>query len=226
MKENEKNNIEGNKKKIIALAIALVLLIGGTYAWLSTTLHGKKITRIEAGTLSLLLVDEANEINMENALPMSDEEGLATTPYKFTLNNNGNITSLYTVYLDTTDIPSGFTTMPQNRVKYSLVKTVKTINGVRDSVAKEGDSDTADTVVSTETLATGVYNDNAEIISEKVLDSGSLAANNYIEYELRLWIDSAAINEEIKDTAFAGKLRIEAKQEGIEDDEAYPSTTP
>ena len=68
MKEKNKG-VEANKKKIIALAVALVLLIGGTYAWLTITLTGTKTTRIEAGTLSLELVDEANEINIEDALP-------------------------------------------------------------------------------------------------------------------------------------------------------------
>lgn len=222
MKENEKKGVEANKKKIIALAVALVLLIGGTYAWLTLTLTGTKTARIEAGTLSLELVDEANAINVENALPVSDADGLATDPYVFTLNNNGNITSLYTVYLDTAAIDQGLTTMPQNRVKYSVVKTVKTIVGSRDSLKEDGD--TADTVVSTETLATSVYNSEAETISSKQLDSGSLAAGQYIDYELRLWIDSGATNDEMKNTAFAGKLRIEATQEGIEEDAAYSET--
>lgn len=219
---NTKRGVEGNKKKIIALAVALVLLIGGTYAWLTLTLTGTKTARIEAGTLSLELVDEANEINVENALPVTDDEGKATDPYVFTLNNNGNITSLYTVYLDSAAIEEGLSAMPQNRVKYSVVKTIKTIVGSRDSLEEDGD--TADTVVSTETLATDVYNSGAETISSKMLDTGSLAAGNYIDYELRLWISSDATNDEMKNTAFAGKLRIEATQEGIENDAAYGET--
>lgn len=219
---NTKRGVEGNKKKIIALAVALVLLIGGTYAWLTLTLTGTKTARIEAGTLSLELVDEANEINVENALPVTDEEGKATDPYVFTLNNNGNITSLYTVYLDSAAIEEGLSAMPQDKVKYSVVKTVKTIVGSRDSLGEDGD--TADTVVSTETLATDVYNSGTETISSKMLDTGSLAAGNYIDYELRLWISSEATNDEMKNTAFAGKLRIEATQEGIENDAAYGET--
>lgn len=219
---NTKRGVEGNKKKIIALAVALVLLIGGTYAWLTLTLTGTKTARIEAGTLSLELVDEANEINVENALPVTDDEGKATDPYVFTLNNNGNITSLYTVYLDSAAIEEGLSAMPQDKVKYSVVKTVKTIVGSRDSLNEDGD--TADTVVSTETLATDVYNSGAETISSKMLDTGSLAAGNYIDYELRLWISSEATNDEMKNTAFAGKLRIEATQEGIENDAAYGET--
>ena len=221
MKEKNKG-IEANKKKIIALAVALVLLIGGTYAWLTITLQGTKTTRIEAGTLSLELVDEANEINIEDALPMTDTDGEAQkNPYTFTLNNNGNISSVYTVYLDSVAIDETLNAMPQNRVKYSVVKTIKTIVGSKDSLGKA--DDTADTVVSTETLTTDVFSITGEAQDSKQLDTGTLAANNYIEYELRLWIDENASNEEMENAAFSGKLRIEASQENIEEDQAYNS---
>ena len=221
MKEKNKG-VEANKKKIIALAVALVLLIGGTYAWLTITLTGSKTTRIEAGTLSLELVDEANEINIDDALPMSDTDGEAQlNPYTFTLNNNGNISSVYTVYLDSVAIDEALNAMPQNRVKYSVVKTIKTIVGSKDSLGEDGD--TEDTVVSTETLTTDVFNSTAETTTSKQLDTGTLSANNYIEYELRLWIDENATNTEMENAAFAGKLRIEASQENIEEDQAYNS---
>lgn len=221
MKEKNKG-IEANKKKIIALAVALVLLIGGTYAWLTITLTGTKTTRIEAGTLSLELVEEANEINIEDALPMTDTDGEAQeNPYTFTLNNNGNISSVYTVFLDSVAIDETLKAMPQNRVKYSVVKTIKTIVGSKDSLGEDGD--TKDTVVSTETLTTDVFSITGVPQDSKQLDTGTLAANNYIEYELRLWIDENATNEEMEKAAFAGKLRIEASQENIEEDQAYNS---
>ena len=222
MKKEKNKGVEGNKKKIIALAVALVLLIGGTYAWLTITLTGTKTTRIEAGTLSLELVDEANEINIEDALPMTDTDGEAQeNPYTFTLNNNGNISSVYTVFLDSVAIDETLKAMPQNRVKYSVVKTIKTIVGSKDSLGEDGD--TKDTVVSTETLTTDVFSITGVPQDSKQLDTGTLAANNYIEYELRLWIDENATNEEMEKAAFAGKLRIEASQENIEEDQAYNS---
>ena len=222
MDERKNRGVEANKKKIIALAIALVLLIGGTYAWLTITLTGSKTTRIEAGTLSLELVDEANEIDIPDALPMTDADGvMQENPYTFTLNNNGNVPSVYTVYLDSVAIDKTLNAMPQNRVKYSVLKTVKTIVGSKDSLNVA--DDTADTVVSTETLTTDVFSSTGVAQDSKQLDTGTLAANNYIEYELRLWIDENATNEEMANAAFAGKLRIEATQENIEEDQAYNS---
>ena len=51
-KNKKPQKIENNKKKILALALALVLLIGGTYAWLTITLTGTRTTRIEAINIS------------------------------------------------------------------------------------------------------------------------------------------------------------------------------
>ena len=105
MKKNKENFAERNKKQLLVIALALVLLLGGTYAWLTLTLNGTKKVRIEAGTLSLVL-DEGNAINVEDSVPMSDIDGLATTPYTFSLQNNGNVTSKYTIYLDDASIDS------------------------------------------------------------------------------------------------------------------------
>ena len=42
MEKKNKNFVEKNKKQIVAIALALVLLLGGTYAWLTLTLNGTK----------------------------------------------------------------------------------------------------------------------------------------------------------------------------------------
>ena len=241
MKEEKKTGVEKNKKKIIALAIALILLVGGTYAWLTLTLTGTKTTRIEAGTLSLELTDEANAISMESALPMSDTEGLATTPYTFTLKNNGTINSEYTIYLDKqgVDTDTAFD-MPQNRIAYTLTKVVK---------QKSTTTDGEDTVISTQTSEVKLLSDVASddttyatldsSFDNDTLTSTPLTPDQYIEYELRLWIHQDATTSEMeKEVAvsdgssetktiyaeYSGKLRIEATQENIEDDEAYGET--
>lgn len=238
MAEEKKSGIENNKKKIIALALALILLIGGTYAWLTLTLKGTKTTRLEAGTLALELTGESDAINIEDALPVTDEEGLASTPYSFTLVNTGTVESEYTVYLDKQAIDTTtLSDMPQNRIRYSLTKIVKQINGSRDSLGEDGD--TEDTIISTvsriENTLADISSDEAAAQLDSSADSDStvLQPNQYIEYELRLWIDEEATNDELhptvtendqevtKTAAYYGKLRIEATQVGIEDDEAY-----
>lgn len=193
--EKKKNNfVENNKKQILVIVLALILLLGGTYAWLQLTLTGTQKTRIEAGTLALTL-EEGVEINVEEALPMSDEDGLKLTPYTFTLTNTGDITSEYTIYLDDVAIPSNDIMMEDNVVKYSLTKNETT------NIA----------------LISTLKNDN-----NRVLETGTMAPNATTTYDLRLWIDENASNndihvlnedgEYIKGKVFSVKLRIEASQ--------------
>ena len=193
----EKKNgsfVEKNKKKIVAIALALVLVLGGTYAWLTLTLKGTKKVRIEAGTLSLVL-DEGNAIAVAEAVPMTDTDGLKTDAYTFSLQNNGNVTSSYTIYLDDGEIDSGDTRFNDETLKYSLKKNA-------------GESTTA--LLST-------INESGE----RVLETGTIDAGVTNTYELRLWIKDDAVNSDVQTTTddnttvgkvFAGKLRIEASQ--------------
>ena len=190
MEKENKNFMEKNKKQVIAIALALVLLIGGSYAWLSVTLKGTKKVRIEAGTLSLVL-DEGNAINVSDSVPMSDADGLATDAYTFSLQNNGNVTSEYTIYLDDASIDSADERFHDSALKYSLKKN-------------DGASTTA--LLST--------------LDQRVLDSGTIEAGTTNTYSLNLWIKDEATNDDVQTTkdgqtigkVFAGKLRIEASQ--------------
>ena len=190
MKKNKENFAERNKKQLLVIALALVLLLGGTYAWLTLTLNGTKKVRIEAGTLSLVL-DEGNAINVEDSVPMSDIDGLATTPYTFSLQNNGNVTSEYTIYLDDASIDSADERFDDSALKYSLKKN--------------------DGVSTTALLST---------LNQRVLDSGTIEAGTTNTYSLNLWIKDEATNDDVQTTkdgqtvgkVFAGKLRIEASQ--------------
>lgn len=218
--EERESEVESHGKKIIVLALALVLLIGGTYAWLSITLSGNKTVRLEAGTLSLKLTNESNAIDIEDAFPMTDEEGLETTPYTFTLENDGTIASDYSVFLDSEAIPSGYIPMKQHLIRYSITKTIKTKVG--DEIDQANDTTKEGPIVKTETLnplkTDAVAPDTPETGTnpDRVLDDGVLEADDYIVYTLRLWVDYKATLEEMDQAAFAGKLRIEAAQQGIE----------
>ena len=194
MEKENKNFMEKNKKQVIAIALALVLLIGGSYAWLSVTLKGTKKVRIEAGTLSLVL-DEGNAINVSDSVPMSDVDGLATDAYTFSLENNGNVTSEYTIYLDDASIDSADERFDDSALKYSLKKNAE---------------------ASTTALLSTLQDDNGK----RVLETGTIEAGTTNTYSLNLWIKDEATNDDVQTTTdgntigkvFAGKLRIEASQ--------------
>lgn len=218
MKNKKKKDsfIKKNGKIIIAVAVILILLIGGTYAWLRVTLTGSKVNTITAGVLEMELDERAtNGIELLEAVPTSDETGKKGTPYKFVMENTGNILSNYTLSLEsqTLDILGEDTLkkMPQNRIKYNLKKTIK------KKVGENRDS-ANDTVISSDnegiiSILNPQYNsDSEENMQEITIDSGSLEPKYYIEYELVLWLDKDATYEEMKDTAYIGKIKIDATQ--------------
>ena len=94
-------------KKFIILAssifVMLAMVIGSSYAYLTTTSKTNNSVTINAGTLALTFQNEANVINIENAVPMTDKEGLAQEQeYSFDIRNTGSIPAQYTITLNNT----------------------------------------------------------------------------------------------------------------------------
>lgn len=79
---------------IVTIVISIVALIGASYALLTMTIEGDKTITLTAGILKVDFTD-GNYINLENAAPMTDSQGLKTTPYTFTITNTGNINAYY-----------------------------------------------------------------------------------------------------------------------------------
>ena len=182
MREALKNN---KKVIIISVAIIILLLIGIAFAYLVTTLHGEKEYAIRAGSLGLRL-EESNELTLEKQIPLEDSEGQKLNGFNFSLVNEGNIDTDYTIYLDDIALSEGETRMPDSAIRYSLTK---------DSVA-------------------GSANDLTSMGSNpnRVVDTGTISPDQTINYTLRIWIDYDATVEEASGKTFKAKLRVEASQ--------------
>ena len=75
--------IKEHKMGLFVIVSALVMLVGLSYAWLQLTLRGEKELTLKAGTLELALDDSMGEgITMENAVPVSDADGLADSDFR------------------------------------------------------------------------------------------------------------------------------------------------
>ena len=181
-----KEAIKKNKKVIIiSIAIIMVLLIGIAFAYFSTTLNGTKDYVIRVGSLGLKL-EEGNELALEKQIPLEDSEGQSLNGFNFSLVNEGNIETDYTIYLDDIPLDEGETRMPDSAIRYSLT---------RNDVV--GDADNLS---------------NMGVNPNRVVDSGSIAVDETINYTLRIWIDYDATSEDAGGKTFKGKLRVEAKQ--------------
>ena len=181
-----KDVIKNNKKIIIiGVFIIVLLLIGITYAYLRTTLEGQKEYVIRAGTLDLVL-GEGNELTLEKQIPIEDEEGMSLDGFTFSLTNNGNIESDYTIYLDDIALDEGESRIPDSSIRYSLTKNEE--------------------VFMTRNMTTMGSNPNRRV------DFGTIGVDETINYTLRIWIDYDATKEEASGKTFKGKLRVVATQ--------------
>ncbi len=139
--------------------LGTVLLLGGvSFAIFTIVLEGEQNQKVIAGKL-LLELDEEQPLLIENAIPVKDEVGLASTPFTFSLENTGTIEASYHVYIEEQPLLAGETRLAPEKIKYELK-----INGTQVEIGNLSGGDFQ------------IYESNIGI--------GTL--NNF---ELRLWID-------------------------------------
>ena len=177
-----------NKKAtviIISIFIVLILTILISYAYFTTELNGTEGI-IKVGELELVLDETSEGISIDNAIGISDSEGLSLEGSTFKLINNGSKAVDYTIYLDDNTIGDNDTRIDDKYLKYNLVK-----NGASSSATM---------------LTTIGANPN------RVLDYGTIEGGKTNTYSLNLWITSD-VNGNYSGQVFSGKLRVEVSQE-------------
>ncbi len=185
---------ESKKKKfiiVLPILVGTVLLVGISYAWLMLTLNGESSNAVKGGNLSLVLDDTMTKgIQIEGALPMSDEVGKRQDPYHFTLTNNGTVSSKYTIYLDEVEIDDG-----EEKLAEELIKIHRFKHEVYDLTDKISDLKAGD-------------QENSYII-----DEGYIYPDKTYEFDIRLWLDSEITDPTlIAGKIFKGKIRVEGEQ--------------
>ena len=193
----EKKKIGNRKLLVIAIVLILVVIIGTTYAWLRISQESKIINKITAGSLELTLDDKASEgIKLIKAIPMSYQQGITTEEYTFTLTNKSS-TSSYTLSLKdlttyTNDNNEEITIADADRLADSKVRYI---------LLKDGEEATAS---------------KSKILTDRVIDSGTIEKGKTITYSLRIWIDSKAGDDnteaEVMGKVFNAQLSLEATQ--------------
>ena len=119
----EKDNDKKKKVTVIVISILIViiLLLALTYAYFSTQLSGKDQI-VKVGELELVLDETSEGISLDNAVGISDSEGMSSTPSTFELRNNGSKAVDYTIYLDDNTIGETDTRIDDKYLKYNLNK--------------------------------------------------------------------------------------------------------
>ena len=176
-----------NNKNIIIIVIVLLLIlgIGFSYAWWRYTVIQDKTNVGVSKCFSIELANQANEINLTNMHPITDEEGRKLTPYTFTLKNTCSVSAKYNLNMEMLE----GTTMNSNYLAVLVNnKDIKLLSSYN----------TAITVVKGST-------------ESRTLDTGILAPNGSKDYSISLWMDkSVTLSDDAQNKVFKSKVVVNA----------------
>ena len=186
-----------NKKKAVIISmlsiIAIIIVaIATSYALFNINITKDKVFKVAIGNLELTLDDSSNtftdgKIVANNLVPMKDDIGMQKNGYNFTLTNTGTIDANYSIYIDDVvlaNLPSNIT----GRLDNSVVRV--NLTNVTTSESH------------TYTLSE---------ITDRLLETGTLNANESNSYILKMWLDYKAGNES-QNKYFAAKIRVDSVQ--------------
>ena len=116
---------------IYMITLSIILLMGTSYALLRSSHQGENTYTMNVGTLQVTFVDsETNALTLENAYPMTDDEGMSEAKeLTFTVKNTGTVTSKYSVYIEETSTTPEFKSVirfisNKNNTGYNSPKTL------------------------------------------------------------------------------------------------------
>ena len=185
----KKIDFKNKKVKILLVVLVAIIFIGGTYAYWRLTLTQTEQNELASACFDITISDEQNDINLQRAAPISDEEGMSLTPYTFTITNNCSTFASYSVNLE-------------------LLNTILEANRLSAGFVKVALDENTPTVLNTNTSVTPTL-DNAYEAYE--LTTGYLDANESVTYNLRLWMDGAVtIEDDAMNKQLESKITITA----------------
>ena len=170
---------------IVLILISIIALIGSSYALLTKSFKSEKLS-MQVGTLKVDFT-EGNAITMGNTMPMTDENGMNTTPYTFTITNSGDVDAYYTV----SNEEELANTLDTNYLKMRLTGS----DGYDSGIKRLKD------------LGTSTY---------RIVDERDLLKSKSITYKLYLWIASDAGND-IQNKIYKSKIIVNSTSNRVGD---------
>ena len=177
----ENNNSKQVILSVLGVAILVVAVVGVSFAAFSYSKTGERLNTITTGTISMEYSESTNGINLVDALPMSDEQGIALVG----ANNVFDFTVSATIQ------GSGQTT-----INYTITATKESDSTLDDTAVKvyltSMDND-ADTEVLTPTKVSDLSVTGSSELSSAPSGQYKLLDNTFTstvsrKYRLRMWV--------------------------------------
>ena len=171
---------------ILGILIGILSLLGISYAIWVLKLNQTNFNIVNSSCLKLNLINEKNDINIENAYPLLNEEGKSLTPYEFTIENTCDLFVSYSVNLEVLDE----TTLP---IKYVSVLLNE------EGVQRLSNFDTVEATLKNISISKELY-------------KGGIGAGETNNYKLRLWLseDVGPEDTDAMNKIFTSKVTVTA----------------
>lgn len=92
-----------NKKKIMIIVSSIILVLAALFTTTYSLFYKEDVaanpSNYSTGILQIEATSLSDTISLDSALPMTDEEGIETTPYVFSIKNTGNVDYKFDVKL-------------------------------------------------------------------------------------------------------------------------------
>lgn len=204
-------NIKLFKNQVLIVGICVfalvVSLIGGSYALFTSTSNSGEYNSLTVGDLEISYVDTGSGygdvLSLNGSYPMSEVDGAATEPYRFSIENKG-------------DIPLDF------RIKLkddeSIIEQDNCSSNLLDKsyVMVKVDNETPVLLSSLASSDYVIYSRNNLDVGEKDELSTALVPGSSEIHEVRIWIKADAPNI-VLGKHFHGKIVVETNQTGIDE---------
>ena len=177
------------KKLIIGIIVTLLCLtiVGVSYAYWQLTIKQTGTNKLATSCFDISFKEESEAINLAKAYPITDEEGMETAPYEFTITNTCDTFISYDVILGvlanedpTTDMNASYIAAVIDRGAVQTLNTYEstTVDGYKEAY---------------------------------VLQTGSLSPTDEVSYSLRLWMDEdVTATEDSMNKNFLSKVVVRA----------------
>lgn len=198
------NNSKQVLLSVLGVAILVVAVVGVSFAAFSYTDSGTKVNTITTGSITMSYSEDTNGINLTDALPMSDSQGMALTgennvfDFTVTASVTGDATINYAIIAAPEASNSSNTFVTDSTVKVYLTDTDDTATGNTSTPVLLNTLPASSTVADT----TGAPSTSDDYVLANGTYSG---ASNSDSYRLRMWISENATAPTTNETY---KLRV------------------
>ena len=179
-----------NKKKLMITSISIIAIsiafIGLSYAYWYVRNIQDSTSNATTGCFQVELTNQSGEISLENAYPITDEEGLKLKPFSFTIHNTCSIFAHYYVNVELLEGTTLNSHYVATRVNNEEIKTLDSFN----------------------TALTTITNS----VSSYTVAEGYLGADDQEDYSISLWIDEdVTVDDDIFGKIFKSKVVVNSE---------------